>query len=268
MPRWPSAQAPVDRATARTPSLDRRRNRASTTRVSSKLKMGESSKMELTHPKLVASSARTLRRCVKHIAEGGRSERVLRDERSGPFDPGDCPGAGRVPQHGTPVPEVPGGHASQAAAAAGVWRTLVHNESRGLDVAEAFSGDSRFGPHLLCSSPFYVSSLPCGSRRRDAEAFSTWQGCRFPWFQMFPGPAFRPAGGPGLSRRGVLPPVLSRGLRAVRKAGPEGGFFALFARRFSAFGGAPETPGAVIFRRAAENGPVQEKCEGVSSYGL
>ena len=59
--------------------------------VSSKLKMGESSKMELTHPKVVASSAETLRRCVKHIAEGGRSERDLRDERSGLFDPGDCP---------------------------------------------------------------------------------------------------------------------------------------------------------------------------------
>ena len=67
--------------------------------VSSKLKTGESSKMELTHPKVVASSAETLRRCVKHIAEGGRSERDLRDERNGPFDPVHCPGTGRVPQH-------------------------------------------------------------------------------------------------------------------------------------------------------------------------
>ena len=50
--------------------------------------MGGSSKMELTHPVMVASSAGTLRRCVKHIAEGGRSERDLRDERGGPFDPG------------------------------------------------------------------------------------------------------------------------------------------------------------------------------------
>ena len=65
--------------------------------VSSKLIMGESSKMELTHPVVVASSADILRRCVKHIAEGGRSERDLRDERGGPFDPGDCPRAGRVP---------------------------------------------------------------------------------------------------------------------------------------------------------------------------
>ena len=65
--------------------------------VSSKLIMGESSKMELTHPVVVASSADILRRCVKHIAKGGRSERDLRDERGGPFDPGDCPRAGRVP---------------------------------------------------------------------------------------------------------------------------------------------------------------------------
>ena len=74
--------------------------------VSSKLRMGESSKIELTHPMIMASSAGTLRRCVKHIAEGGRSERDLRDERGGPFDPGNCPGAGRVPQHGAPVPEI------------------------------------------------------------------------------------------------------------------------------------------------------------------
>ena len=88
--------------------------------VSSKLKMGESSKMALTHPKVVASSAETLRRCVKHIAEGGRSERDLRDERSGPFDPVHCPGVGCVPQHGAPVPEIPGGHSAEAQAAAGV----------------------------------------------------------------------------------------------------------------------------------------------------
>ena len=56
--------------------------------VSSKLKMDESSKMELTYPVMVASSAGTLRRCVQHIAEGGRSERDLRDEKGGPFDPG------------------------------------------------------------------------------------------------------------------------------------------------------------------------------------
>ena len=63
--------------------------------------------MELTYPMVVALSAGKLRRCVKHFAEDGRSERDLRDERVGPFDPGDCPGAGRVPQHGMPAPEIP-----------------------------------------------------------------------------------------------------------------------------------------------------------------
>ena len=53
--------------------------------------MGGSSKMELTHPVVVASSAGTLRRCVKHIADGGGSERNLRDEKGGPFNPGNCP---------------------------------------------------------------------------------------------------------------------------------------------------------------------------------
>ena len=66
-----------------------------------------------------------------------------------------------------------------------------------------------------------------------------------------------------------MPPgVLGASIRSCFPGGPEGGFLAPFARRFSAFGGAPETPDGVIFRRTAENGPVQEKCEGVSSYGL
>ena len=64
------------------------------------------------------------------------------------------------------------------------------------------------------------------------------------------------------------PRAAVRAVRAVRKACPEGGFFAPFARRFPVRRGAPETPGGVVFRRAAENGPVQKKCEGVSSYGL
>ena len=59
---------------------------------------------------------------------------------------------------------------------------------------------------------------------------------------------------------GCLHPVLPRGrgaaLRAVRKAGLEGGFFALFARSVPVRRGAWEALGAVIFRRAAKNGPV------------
>ena len=44
-----------------------------------------------------------------------------------------------------------------------------------------------------------VFALPRGSRRRDAAvfsaafsaAFSTWRGCRFPWFRVVSGPVFR-----------------------------------------------------------------------------
>ena len=43
--------------------------------VSSNIKVCESSNLELTHPMVVASSADTLRRCVKHIAEGGTEVR-------------------------------------------------------------------------------------------------------------------------------------------------------------------------------------------------
>ena len=61
---------------------------------------------------------------------------------------------------------------------------------------------------------------------------------------------------------------------AGRPVGPSGNpawraaFLPLFAPRFPVRMGAWEAPGGVIFRRAAENGPVQKKCEGVSSYGL
>ena len=76
---------------------NRRANRRVKTLVGGELKMGESSKMELPHPKVAASSAGTLRRCVNHIAEGGRRERVPRDEGSGPAWGGGMP---RYFQHG------------------------------------------------------------------------------------------------------------------------------------------------------------------------
>ena len=89
---------------------------------------------------------------------------------------------------------------------------------------------------------------------------------------LLSGPLSGPPEGLACPSARALPPVLPRGrraaLRAVRKSGLERGFFALFAPRFPVRRGAPETLGGVIFRRTAENGPVQEKCEGVSSYGL
>ena len=88
----------------------------------------------------------------------------------------------------------------------------------------------------------------------------------------FPGQLSGPADSLVCPAAGAPPPMLPGGrgasIRTVREASPEGVFFALFARRFPVRRGAPETPGGVIFRRAAKNGPVQEKCEGVSSYGL
>ena len=97
-----------------------------------------------------------------------------------------------------------------------------------------------------------VFALPRGSRRRDAAvfsaafsaAFSIWRGCRFPWFRVvwgglwacFPGPFSGPPEALVCPVSGASPPMLPRGrgvpLRASRKAGLEGCFFALFARRF------------------------------------
>ena len=95
----------------------------------------------------------------------------------------------------------------------------------------------------------------------------------FGWSRgLLSGPLSGPPEGLVCPSARALPPVLPRGrraaLRAVRKAGPEGGFFAPFARLFPVRRGAWEAPDGAVFRRTAENGPVQEKCEGVSSYGL
>ena len=110
-------------------TLERRRGakiRARAIYVSSSIKMCKSSKMELTHPRVVASSADNPWRCVTQIAKGGTSERDLRDERSRPFDPGDCPEVGGVAQHGAAVFEDAGGDAAQAAAASGLEAGFVH----------------------------------------------------------------------------------------------------------------------------------------------
>ena len=78
--------------------------------------MCKSSKLELTHLRMVASSADFLRRCTGQIAKGGTSERDIRVERRWPFDPGDCQGAGRFPEHGAPVSEIAGGDEAEGAA--------------------------------------------------------------------------------------------------------------------------------------------------------
>ena len=111
-----------------------------------------------------------------------------------------------------------------------------------------------------------------GFRRRGSAAFSaafsTWRGCRFPWFRVVWGglwACFRGlfSGTPEAlvcPVSGAFPPVLPRGggvpLRASRKAGREGCFSALFARRFPVRRGAPEAPGGAKNCRTAKNGPV------------
>ena len=56
-------------------------------RVTADVKMSQIAEVELTHHRIVASSADTVRRCFRQIDEGGRSERNIRDERSGSFHP-------------------------------------------------------------------------------------------------------------------------------------------------------------------------------------
>ena len=97
--------------------------------------------------------------------------------------------------------------------------------------------------------------MPRYFRRLFSAAFSTWRGCRFPWFPVvsgglwvcFPGLPSGPQEALVCPVSGASPTMLPRGggvpLRASRKAGPEGCFFALFARRFPVRRGAPETPG-------------------------
>ena len=64
-----------------------------------------SSKMDLSHPAVVTSSAGILWRYVKHISESGRGERDLRNEKGGPFHPGDYPTTGSVEIPGATTPE-------------------------------------------------------------------------------------------------------------------------------------------------------------------
>ena len=61
--------------------------------------MSEIAEMKLTHQG-GASSTEKPWRCERDVAKGGRRERDLRDERCGPFGPGDCPRAGYRTEHG------------------------------------------------------------------------------------------------------------------------------------------------------------------------
>ena len=83
-------------------------------------KMSEIAGVELTHPMAGASFTKSSWRCSTDFAEGGTSERDLRDERGGPFHTGYCRGIGHRSKYGAEIPEVSGGHAAQGPALQGI----------------------------------------------------------------------------------------------------------------------------------------------------
>ena len=85
--------------------------------VSADGKMSEIAELELTHQG-GASSTEKPWRCERDGAKGGRRERGLRDEKGGPFGPGDCARAGYRTEHGAAVSARSGGDAAQATASA------------------------------------------------------------------------------------------------------------------------------------------------------
>ena len=112
------------------------------------------------------------------------------------------------------MPGHDGGHG--APAGAGVWRRLVHNESRGFGGAEPFSGDGLFSRHLLLRSVFLLSHA--GLSGEMPRRFREGGGCRFPWFwggfRCSDGLFSGSAGGPGFPRR--------RGVFTHAAPGPRG----------------------------------------------
>ena len=89
-------------------------------RVIADEKMSEIAGVELTHPMAGASFTKSSWRCSTDFAEGGTSERDLRDEGSGPFHTGYRRGTGHRSKYGAEIPEVAGGHAAQAPALQGI----------------------------------------------------------------------------------------------------------------------------------------------------
>ena len=115
------------------PNNETTRDKEAAWGVTADIKVCKIAEMELTHPMAMASSADSLRRCFRQRAKGGSSERDLRTERRGPFDPGDRPGVGRVTQYGEEIPEVAGGHATETAQTTGVQAGPVHRVHRPAD---------------------------------------------------------------------------------------------------------------------------------------
>ena len=107
-----------------------RRPVAGSARVSANVKMSGIAGMALTHRTARASFTKSSWRCSTHFAEGGTSERDLREERGGPFHPGDRRGPGECQERGPPVPELSGSHEAEAKATAEFQAGPLHRVRR------------------------------------------------------------------------------------------------------------------------------------------
>ncbi len=83
-------------------------------------KMSEIAGVELVHLMVEASFTKSSWRCPTDFAEGGRSERDLRNERGGSHHTGYRRGTAHCKEHASPVSEITRCHEAQAAAAAGI----------------------------------------------------------------------------------------------------------------------------------------------------
>ena len=89
-------------------------------------KMSENAGMVLTHLNAGALFTKSSWRCSTDFAEGGTSERDLRDERSGSLHTGYRRGTGHRWKYGAEIPEVAGGHAAETPAFQGIEAGRLH----------------------------------------------------------------------------------------------------------------------------------------------
>ena len=108
----------------------RRKNRDSAWsaayRVIADEKMSENAGVELTHLKAGALFTKFSWRCPTEIAEGGRRERDLRNERRRAVHPWDRGRTGHCTEYGSPLPELAGGHSADAPATEGIQAGPLH----------------------------------------------------------------------------------------------------------------------------------------------
>ena len=97
-------------------------------------KMSEIAGVELVHLMVEASFTKSSWRCPTDFAEGGRSERDLRNERGGSHHTGYRRGTAHCKEHASPVSEITRCHEAQASAAAGIQAGFLRRVRRPADV--------------------------------------------------------------------------------------------------------------------------------------